>query len=390
MQTPTDIQQLIAFLMLLLVVSGAGWAVMAWLVKICPKASKFFALAHIQVLLGMLLLQQRTEAAAFWYWQLSDLLILSGFFSLYLGIAKLYTKAIQLQFEVLLAASCLLAYLLLIDGPASLRLGGVVFSLVSMAIFARCAQVEWQTIRQSFGQFYAGLFAAPLCLFSLFFLWRSLDTLLQPNPSIATLSLQSSESAKQLWFFIVLILIMNLNLVGYAISRLVSKIRQLADKDLLTGVWSRRIIMQQLEYYLRDSKRNQRPFTVLLLDLDHFKQLNDQYGHACGDQALQAATQVLQQQLRQGDWLGRFGGEEFVVILPDTVQAQALEIAERLRLTLAETAMPAPIARALTVSIGVAEHHSGQSVPELLEQADQAMYRAKASGRNAVYCANTR
>lgn len=384
MQTPAEIQQLITFLMLVLVVSGAGWAVMAWLVKICPKASKFFALAHIQVLLGMLLLQQRTEAAAFWYWQLSDLLILSGFFSLYLGIAKLYTKAIQLQFEVLLAVSCLLAYLLLIDGPASLRLGGVVFSLVSMLIFARCAQVEWQTIRQSFGYFYAGLFAAPLCLFSLFFLWRCLDTLLQPNPSIATLSLQSSESAKQLWFFIVLILIMNLNLVGYAISRLVSKIRQLADKDLLTGVWTRRIIMQQLEYYLRDSMRNQRPFTVLLLDLDHFKQLNDQYGHACGDKALQTATHILQQQLRQGDWLGRFGGEEFVVILPDTLQAQALEIAERLRLTLAETAMPAPISRALTLSIGVAEHHSGQSVPELLERADQAMYRAKASGRNAV------
>jgi len=82
-------------------------------------------------------------------------------------------------------------------------------------------------------------------------------------------------------------------------------------------------------------------------------------------------------------WLGRFGGEEFVVILPDTAKTQAFDIAEQLRITLAETVMPAPISRTLTVSLGIAEH-SGQNTPELLEQADQAMYRAKASGRTAV------
>lgn len=82
-------------------------------------------------------------------------------------------------------------------------------------------------------------------------------------------------------------------------------------------------------------------------------------------------------------WLGRFGGEEFVVILPDTAKTQAFDIAEQLSITLAETVMPAPISRTLTVSLGIAEH-SGQNTPKLLEQADQAMYRAKASGRTAV------
>lgn len=385
MQTPVEVQLLMNMLMLLLVAAGCGWGVMAWLVKICPRASRFFAFSNVLILTGLVLLQQRTATDNFWFWQLSDLLILAGFLALYYGITNLYKTPLNIKLEWGFIALIALSYLTLTDGANQVGMAGIIFSLLSMLIFARCAYAEWLAVRHDFGLFYAIFFAAPLTLFSVFFGWRAYDTLQDPLPDFALLVYRSPESINQLWFFIILILILNFNLVGFAITRLVAKIRQLADKDWLTGVWSKRIIIQQLDYYIRDHLRNKSSFGILLLDLDHFKQVNDTYGHAIGDIVLQHATTVMQQQLRQSDWLGRFGGEEFVVILPDTEITQALTIAERLRSALQQHPLSEPIAISMTVSIGVTVYQPGQSLEQLLAQADQAMYQAKHHGRNAVF-----
>jgi diguanylate cyclase (GGDEF)-like protein len=123
-----------------------------------------------------------------------------------------------------------------------------------------------------------------------------------------------------------------------------------------------------------------------MIDADHFKKINDAYGHAVGDAVLVAIAKKIQHGLRTEDVLARFGGEEFVVMLPDTSLKHACEVAERIRIAISNIALPVlPEGHRFTVSIGVAERRGvQQSFDELLEMADQALYQAKKNGRNKV------
>jgi diguanylate cyclase (GGDEF)-like protein len=140
--------------------------------------------------------------------------------------------------------------------------------------------------------------------------------------------------------------------------------------------------------------RTRSPLSVALMDIDHFKAVNDTYGHLAGDQALRAFSDALREQLRGYDLIGRFGGEEFVVLLPQTAEADALSIAERLRLTVAAMSIPldgdtrSGTGIVFTVSIGVAVlGDAGTELTDLLTAADAALYHAKQSGRNKVHAA---
>ena len=159
-----------------------------------------------------------------------------------------------------------------------------------------------------------------------------------------------------------------------------------ASTDSLTGICNRRYFMAQAEQEMRRSRRFERPLSVMMLDIDHFKPINDQYGHAVGDTVLQGVVRRALESFRQSDQIARFGGEEFAAILPETGLASALEVAERLRQHLAERPIIAagtPIF--CTISIGVAELNADDpSMDSLLHRADQALYRAKQGGRNRV------
>lgn len=162
-------------------------------------------------------------------------------------------------------------------------------------------------------------------------------------------------------------------------------LRTLAMTDPLTGVASRRAIEKILERELAESARTQTPLTALLLDLDHFKAINDRYGHAAGDTVLRATTRAWQAQLRSRDRLGRLGGEEFAVVCVDANREQALVIAQRLLDATRALQLP-DIDPALHVrtSIGVAEAHPGDTREMLFARADAALYRAKQQGRDRI------
>lgn len=160
-------------------------------------------------------------------------------------------------------------------------------------------------------------------------------------------------------------------------------LRMLAMTDPLTGLMSRRAIDAALSRQRDHGAKTKQPLTVLMLDLDHFKQVNDTYGHAAGDAVLRNAAAAWKTQLRDQDLLGRMGGEEFMAICPNTDQGQAATIALRLleatrSLTFADVA---PSLR-MTVSIGGAQLQPNEAVAELVARADAALYRAKKSGRN--------
>jgi diguanylate cyclase (GGDEF)-like protein len=158
----------------------------------------------------------------------------------------------------------------------------------------------------------------------------------------------------------------------------------LARFDALTGVLSRRALLEVLDTEVERATRYGSALACLMLDLDHFKKFNDTYGHQFGDKVLHQIAQVISGHCRTIDFLGRYGGEEFLVILPETRIDGAATFAERLRSAVAETSLQQNDER-ITVSIGVAEWRIGDgSASKLISQADLALFQAKAAGRNRV------
>jgi diguanylate cyclase (GGDEF)-like protein len=162
-------------------------------------------------------------------------------------------------------------------------------------------------------------------------------------------------------------------------------IEALLERDDLTGVGNRRFLTHMLEQEKSRAQRSGTTFCVAMLDLDLFKTVNDTHGHAAGDQILKAFAQVAQQGLRKIDYFGRYGGEEFMLIMSDTRLDGAQATAERLRTNVGNTRYndidPELIQ---TVSIGLAEFHQGESIEHVQLRADKALYKAKSRGRNRV------
>ena len=161
-------------------------------------------------------------------------------------------------------------------------------------------------------------------------------------------------------------------------------LERLSMTDLLTGVLNRFGLQQRSSEVMKRADRFKHPLALLMLDLDHFKQINDHYGHPVGDAVLKCFANTVQSHLRGSDIFGRWGGEEFLVISPHLNRNDAVTMAEKLRLAIEDTVFEGGIR--LTTSIGISEYRLGESASALIERADHALYRAKETGRNRVEC----
>jgi diguanylate cyclase (GGDEF)-like protein len=162
----------------------------------------------------------------------------------------------------------------------------------------------------------------------------------------------------------------------------ITDLNTLATLDRLTKIANRFEFDKMLGHSISLSRRYQRPLSILLLDIDHFKLINDRFGHLIGDEVLKAFSTLLNKQIRDSDVVARWGGEEFVILLPDTSLASAIKMAEALRqrieVHLFETV------KNLTCSIGVAEFNPVEEADDLLHRADEKLYGAKNGGRNRI------
>jgi diguanylate cyclase (GGDEF)-like protein/PAS domain S-box-containing protein len=161
-----------------------------------------------------------------------------------------------------------------------------------------------------------------------------------------------------------------------------AELKQLALTDYLTNLYNRRYFMQRGAEEVKRASRYRQPLAILMLDIDEFKKVNDRHGHAAGDVALQQVAAALKASLRETDIIGRLGGEEFAILLPDTPLQAAVLLAERIRLSIANMSV---MVSSITISVGaVAFTHEMTGIDDLLRNADAAMYRAKNNGRNCV------
>lgn len=166
---------------------------------------------------------------------------------------------------------------------------------------------------------------------------------------------------------------------------LLDRLRAQATIDPLTGCHNRRGFDEILQREMSRAKRYSRPLSVVLLDIDHFKRINDDLGHEAGDVALQRIGRTLRHAFRTTDGACRYGGEEFALIFPETEKEEAAILAEKMRVTIEALPPTADVPRAMTASFGVAASPEDAGTPtELIRAADRALYRAKASGRNRV------
>ena len=177
------------------------------------------------------------------------------------------------------------------------------------------------------------------------------------------------------------------SLLTYLQEMKTQKYAKLSEEDALTGIYNRRAFMQMLQKKMHESEKVQRPLSLLILDIDHFKKINDTYGHDIGDLILQNFSHTIKQNIRKNDVFARIGGEEFALLLPYTDLQDACRVAKNLvkAVSLLEIKDIKPTLT-MTVSIGVSSYEKGMSEKELMQLADRKLYKAKHSGRNQASC----
>ncbi len=181
-----------------------------------------------------------------------------------------------------------------------------------------------------------------------------------------------------------------LSLAADEIYALSCRLGELAYHDELTGLLNRRAVMERAQSLLALCGRQGSPISLLMIDIDHFKSINDRYGHAAGDQVLREVGTTLRENLRDSDLLGRIGGEEFLAVLPDTGAEGAMTLAECLRARVGRIVNDFDEAESVTISLGVTtvagRQGSSASLSDCLKRADEALYRSKREGRNRTTC----
>ena len=169
------------------------------------------------------------------------------------------------------------------------------------------------------------------------------------------------------------------------------QLKIVAKTDPLTGLINRREIMERIEHEMARYERSNISFTLIIGDIDYFKKVNDTYGHECGDKVLASFSKIFKNNTRKQDSISRWGGEEFLLLLPDTNQDQGYLLAEKLRTIIERTGFYKDSVKIqLTITFGVSTIRAGQTVNELISEADEALYEGKRRGRNCVVVAESK
>ncbi|KQM80060.1 GGDEF domain-containing protein [Xylophilus sp. Leaf220] len=325
----------------------------------------------------------------------ANLVLFLGCVLYYTGSQRFFGEPPVLRGWVTLMAALgvLLAWFTVVQPSYAVRLA--CFTLCASALFLAHAGLYLRQLRKK-PSFALRFMAAVLLMQSLALIARLVTVFI--GASGGSLMDNSPVQSAYIAVFALTSMMLTLGAILMATDRVRTEFEWLATHDPLTGVLNRRAMLSACAAELERSRARPgghalgggnpnppRPLSLMMLDVDHFKSLNDSHGHHVGDQVLQRLVRRLQQVLRPGQYLGRHGGEEFVVLLPGTDLPTALVLAERLRAAAAAPAEPRGTLPWRTVSIGVSALRDGpDSVDAMLLRADTALYRAKALGRDRV------
>ncbi len=307
-------------------------------------------------------------------------LLLAGCCLYYFGSQRFYAQPITWRFWAGLAMACVLTMQFFLLVVPDYRIRQACFAATMAAIVFAHARL---LLRQGDG--FAPRFTTSVLLVqALVLVVRGVATFWVDAPDTNRFTVGSPIHTVYIATYGFVAVLIAVGVQFMAGERIHKEFEYVASHDSLTGALTRRALLQMAEHELQRWQRYGQPFSLLLLDIDHFKRINDQYGHLTGDRVLLNFVGVVQGLLRSSDRLGRYGGEEFMVLLPASDAATALAVAERMRTAIAQHPERAG-SPACTTSIGVTCVQAGDTVFEtLIARADAALYQAKAQGRNRV------
>lgn len=344
-----------------------------------PSSIKGLGEWSVGLLLGFLgtaLGSAGTQLPTFFSIFIARVMLALALYLIYVGSQRFFGVTPKLRNWLLLIATMMLAQLwfTLVEPSYRVRLG--LSNVLAGLLFSAHAHLVF---RQGIRTFARGLTLSVLVVMALIQVMRLATPFIWPLGQDIF-----DKSPLQLMFvssFVFCILLFSISTVLMASERLHAELEHLVSHDALTNAATRRYMQEACEKELERCRRHGRSMALMIMDLDNFKRINDTFGHQAGDQVLVDFVAQASALLRRPDQLGRYGGEEFMVMLPDTSLEEAVLVAERIRET---SALPAP-GPSCTVSIGVTTYQNEfDTVDTLLSRADTALYRAKDKGRNRV------
>lgn len=385
--TPVAMEPLLTLVAFAFGVSALGWLTFGALLREDRQAIMHWSAFLFLVGLGLWLSTLRGEPREWLPYNGTNLVTVTGFALLRRGTEHfMRTPSSDREQLLLMGGLCLVIALI---GPGQDR-AALRIVLAYAAQGYTMLRLLWsirQALRQEFGQPAQLSIIVPGCFIAAVLLLQALRQLLQGGSPLE-MQRQGAPNHALMFAYLFGAATFSFGFMALVTQRLVRRLRQASQRDALTGLLNRGAIEEALAHEGQRVRRLQGSFALLLVDADHFKLINDRFGHAAGDRALQHLAAVMSAQVRDIDRVGRWGGEEFVVLLPATALADACRLAERINERVA--ALPArwndqPLP--LTVSIGVAQWRNGEDDEQsLVQRADAALYTAKVEGRNAVRC----
>jgi diguanylate cyclase (GGDEF)-like protein len=374
----------IVFMVAVLTFMLSGLLLLAGLNRGDAQGSRCWALANILLSLGLGMSFTKFFLSHTWFFVLGAVILTAGMGLQYVGLQKFKRETVNWWIPVLTVSLVLVQTVWFHAMHHDTQGRMIANSLVYAAINVACAKLVLIEAPQPLRTAYRFTGITFLALAGTF-IGRAVLSYLAPSQ---TFDSQLFPPVSPRLFFVGSMMQMCLTF-GFVLMmnyRLVTDLRVLAIRDPLTGVLNRRSLEDEASYLLARCDRNNEVMTMMMIDVDFFKAINDEHGHQAGDEVLKHLVGIVNATIRTGDYFARYGGEEFCVMLPLTTKEEALVLAERLRQKYADT--PIEVSGKTirsSISVGLTDtQQAGVGYDKLVSLADQAMYQAKQAGRNRV------
>ncbi|MCW8883108.1 MAG: diguanylate cyclase [Sedimenticola sp.] len=377
-----DIRTL-SLLAVLVALLMAGAMLLLWRLNPEERSVRYWAVGNWAIAVGFLCIGLRGFLPIFISVVVANSLIVAGYGLFLAGVWEFLGKSIRWWVIKTAVALVFLSFLYFTYQSPDISARIVIVSLVIAILSGLSANALIREVSQRMQKIQT-LTASVFMLHALYLSLRSIATL----TGTPVYDLFSPNLVQALAFLdvIVVAICLTFGFTSMINRRLQFHLDHLASYDILTGVFNRRAFEQAAVREIARCSRQKKQISILLLDIDHFKRINDRYGHPVGDKVLKATAGTIADVLRTEDILGRIGGEEFCMLLPEADQEAAIDVSERVRLAVCENAMEyADETIKITVSIGVATIRSDEmDWTQMFQIADEALYRAKEGGRNLI------
>lgn len=383
-----DIQTVLTLIALQQGLCAFSWWVGGWWLGLSKRVSAHWVAAALASAGGLSLILLRGSWPPFMTLVVANLLIMAAMLLVRRGV-QIFLRIAPTDREHTIVFAIdgvlLLGFVVLSEGYSAIAVIGA--SVPIAWTLLRAAREAHRALSREGAVATARVVATPLALLGLLFAVRAVAGIFAPAMAARPLHEPTPFNGAVVLAFMLVALMINLVLALMVVGRLVTRLQQLSERDALTGLLNRRAFAPLLQREAGRLRRYGEGYSLLMIDVDHFKGINDSHGHAAGDAALVKLADLLRNAAREVDHIARLGGEEFCILLPHADLDGAMGLAARVHAAVRDAAWD-EFERVVTVSVGVAVAQSPDETPQaVLARADQALYRAKNAGRDRVVLA---